>query len=405
MILIAFNALNQSFFMGLFFYLSGRFTQKNLDRTTLKPETKNAQRIRFIRGRILRILLPAIFYTMFLHPALDVLKYICGRYVGLGSHSMTTNWATQIVLIYMNSWTAGGGIKGPVWYLGLLFIFDTLSIIAAVYVRSSQRNSARIGRARTSKAPLLHFYLLVVLSSCTIRMFYPIGTTLPIFSIQPGYLPQYVFAYIVGRLSVVYDDVLLLDVFPRRYGPKLQLALSIVFQLVMGLAVADFTVRTGGAVLGEELIPLLVGGLNLPALLYAAWNELGMALISPGLIALFVTHMDFPIYLGYSLPRLCSGRNGMTGLKNDAKSEQIQSSPRPPIARYSYAAFLVHPLVSLALEILVDGMCGNSAQLQKIWKLLGPVVLTVLVGAMNIAASWAVAWLLCHYIPCLGRIL
>jgi hypothetical protein len=250
---------------------------------------------------------------------------------------------------------------------------------------------------------MLQLYLLVVLTSFTIRIFYPVGTALPIFSVQPGYLPQYVFAYIVGRLSVIYGDVLLLDISPLRCGPKLQLASSVVFQLVLGLVVGILTVRTASK--SDDLLQLLIGGLNLPALLYAAWNEVGLALVGSSLIALFANHVNFPIYLDYAFPRVYGRQNGMAGdkVKSEAKSGPKQSSPRPLIARYSYAAFLVHPLVSLAVEILVDGIC-DEAQSQ-IWKLLGPVFLTIIVGAMNVAASWGVAYLICHYIPGLGRIL
>lgn len=48
----------------------------------------------------------------------------------------------------------------------------------------------------------------------------------------------------------------------------------------------------------------------------------------------------------------------------------------------THTAFLVHPLVSLAVEILVDGIC-DDAQFP-IWKLLGPVLLTIIVGHIHL---------------------
>lgn len=55
-LLVPFKAIDQTFFMALFFYLSGHFTRVQMTK-------KRVSRCAVIRSRLLRILLPAVVYT------------------------------------------------------------------------------------------------------------------------------------------------------------------------------------------------------------------------------------------------------------------------------------------------------------------------------------------------------
>jgi hypothetical protein len=112
------------------------------------------------------------------------------------------------------------------------------------------------------------------------------------------------------------------------------------------------------------------GGWNLSALIYAIWNEFSFVLIGPALMAHFQRWYNRP-----------------------ATSWLWQ-------ARYSYAAYLIHPLLSVAIEVLVDwllcasgdGLCASD---MRWWRIVGPVIFTGVVGLVNSAASFALGnfWL------------
>jgi peptidoglycan/LPS O-acetylase OafA/YrhL len=50
------------------------------------------------------------------------------------------------------------------------------------------------------------------------------------------------------------------------------------------------------------------------------------------------------------------------------------------VGRYSYAAFLVHPIVCVGVQSAAEG-----------WR-AGCVLKTVVCGTLGVARSWAVAW-------------
>src|ERR1700760_3125158 len=114
-ILVLFTAVDQTFFMALFFFLSGHFTQLQI------LKRKGAKSI-VLRSRLLRVLLPAVIYTLLVPPTLYLMVWASGKG---GSDSAVTNaWS-----IYLSYWTHLRGINGPVWYLGLVMVFDTIAIL------------------------------------------------------------------------------------------------------------------------------------------------------------------------------------------------------------------------------------------------------------------------------------
>jgi hypothetical protein len=90
------------------------------------------------------------------------------------------------------------------------------------------------------------------------------------------------------------------------------------------------------------------GGVNLFAVVYAVWNETTGFLICTYLLSWFQRNADFPM----------SGK----------------------VARYSFAAFLVHRPVSEVVEVACDA-----------W-LAGAVTKTITLGSVNVLSSWAVGW-------------
>ena len=113
--LITFTAIDQTFFMALFFFRSGHFTR-------IQMSKNRATRPAVIRSRLLRILLPAVVYTMLVEPILDVVVWNWDK--GASHGTFTDVWT-----IYFSYWTHVRGIRGPVWYLALVMIFDMIAVL------------------------------------------------------------------------------------------------------------------------------------------------------------------------------------------------------------------------------------------------------------------------------------
>jgi hypothetical protein len=79
------------------------------------------------------------------------------------------------------------------------------------------------------------------------------------------------------------------------------------------------------------------------------------------------------------------------------------------LPRYSYGAYLLHPLISVAIELAVEALMGCPSRYQDsrdgFWPIFGPVLMTVVIGPMNIVATWIAAWGLVSTIPLVEKII
>ena len=365
--LITFNAIDQTFFMALFFFMSGHFTR-------IQMSKKRALRSAVIRSRLLRILLPAMVYTMLVEPTLNIMVWAWDK--GASDGAFADVWS-----IYLSYWTHVRGIRGPVWYLALVMIFD---MIAVLFLWSGEDPSQEVWRNILSQgkpfwAPVA--WVMTILSSFAVRLVYPVGKVWAPLSLQLAYLPQYVLAYFGGHFSAVSDDLFVL--IPFQYDTRnalRKLFLSLMLSLLsLGLLTVMEEKMMGIDV--ERVIQLTRGGLNIPALVYAAWNEMGFALIGFALVAAFLQYGDFPWTCGNLW-----------------------------LPRYSYGAFLLHPPVSLGIELALESFMGCQAGDRRshrhgFWPLFGPMLMTLVVGLVNILASWTAAWSLLSTVPLVSRII
>ncbi|TGJ79695.1 hypothetical protein E0Z10_g9072, partial [Xylaria hypoxylon] len=126
--LLAFKSVNQSFFMGTYFWISGRMTAHSLAK--LAPES-------LIGRKLLHLGIPTAFYTLFIIPAV--------RAVALPSWDLAT--IRQDVLQY---WGSLGGVTGNAWYTATLLVLDVLAAII-VMARHSSRNLSSDVKSRDRK--------------------------------------------------------------------------------------------------------------------------------------------------------------------------------------------------------------------------------------------------------------
>ena len=88
-ILLTFNAINQSFFMALFFFLSRPFTRNQMTK-------QGATRSTVVRSRLIRILFPALVYTLLVEPTLSVIVWIWTK--GTSQATLVNVWSVPFLL-------------------------------------------------------------------------------------------------------------------------------------------------------------------------------------------------------------------------------------------------------------------------------------------------------------------
>ena len=343
--LLLFNAFNQSFFMGTFFWISGRVSAQSLSK---------GRRWQFVKSKAVRLLFPAVGYTLFVAPVTGIMCLDRWTRDAMGAH--LTDYFVSL-----------RGIRGAVWYTATLFAFDVVAALipATANAKTEKRTTGLKGRYEYLGR---YGWLGVAGTSFLARLYYPCnGPTIKPLSVQGGYLPQYIFAYAMGHLSYHADE----DLLP---GPA-RLSTTTASMLALAAFPLCFFPFVGQLDVGKATSDIM-GGWNLGAAAYALWNELAFALIAPALVETFNTKYNTP----------------------------AQSAVFQP--RYSYAAFMAHVVVFVATGLIADSALRPVASwTSRLWKVAGPLVMTGVMSAVNVFGSFVTAKLALEHVPGLRRIL
>lgn len=395
--LLYFTGFNQAFFMGVFFWISGRVSAQSLRRIDGNPARS---RWEFAKSKILRLGLPSIFYALVLNPI-----------VHLASHSA---WDIQAIkkdlAVYFSNLK---GIRGPVWYTANLLILDLVTALLlpqyndkSTSEQTTQENSeksAPVGEVTASPPAWNNIakkygWAVAAVTAFFLRLYYPVGRVLNPIGLQPSYAPQYPLAYVLGFAS--------LDLEPTFTGPfsatpadvkeegegaeddssaahRSRRGLIKASLISLGLIPLVFMPRLFGfGFSGAQGIGAggIFGGWNPYAFLYALWNEFSFVLVGPALMSYF---------------RHC----------HNTKATSVLLQPR-----YSYGAFFMHMLVSTVIERTIDQflVLDNSALSvvtnSGVWKICGMSLMTAAVGMLNVMGSFATSKLMLDGLPILRRI-
>lgn len=334
-ILVAFNAVNQTFLMALFFFIAGFFSQRSLARRTERTGEREGSvgggPKRFIMDRFRRLAVPTVLYTL-LGPAFCRVAVELGRGREVRAEDVRAEVRTA------------RGVRGPVWFCALLLIFDTL--LAASWTCHPQGLVVGIGETSTKveqnshPASSIHgpqlFAALALLTTIDFlwRLYFPIGQIFAPLNLNLGYLPQYIAAYTFGVRTQNPEYVV-----PSVRSLCVLVAVSLGSSALLARSVSS---TADGASRGEAL-----GGWNTFAAVYAVWNNSTGYLIGAALLNCFRRHA---------------------------------TSPCKRMSSLAYTAFLVHIPISLLMCVSLERWVA------------GTVVKTFIVGTLNIVASWAVAW-------------
>lgn len=227
--LVMFNAVNQSFFMGLFFLLAGYYTPPSHDRK--RP-------LRFLMERLIRLGLPLLAFFFILYP----LTIAIAR-TGDGRPLMGEWWALT---------KAHDFGSGPLWFALALLIF-TAGYTGWRQTRPSM--GAAAPPALPGPALLATGGVAVGLISFFVRLVMPVGAE--VLWMQLGYFPAYIVLFIAGCAAArgrVLDTVT-----GRDAGPWMIVSLIALVTLPIMMLMRGGTGR-------------FEGGWNLNALYYALWD-------------------------------------------------------------------------------------------------------------------------------------
>jgi len=178
-VLAIFTAINQAYFMGLLFLISGYFSPGSLDRKGPK---------RFVSDRLIRLGIPLVLFYFVLNPIAS-LGFNYGE-------SPLTHIATPL------TWQDYSKLVGfgPIWFIAMLLIFDIGFAIWCVARRSrvpSRERSEEPPRYRTIAA----FMIVLAVMTYLIRIVIPLDKFVAGFP-TISYLPQYLSFFIIGTVAV-----------------------------------------------------------------------------------------------------------------------------------------------------------------------------------------------------------
>jgi len=230
--------------MGILFLVGGYFAQGSLRRRGASG---------FLRERLVRLGVPALFYMVALNPLINIVINPNGdRYGSLGAAYVR----------YLATFRFLGG-SGPMWFAVALLAFCAGLV---VWRRFRPESGARSEGKSAVPGPraLALWALALVASTFLVRTVQPIGQS--VLNMQLCFFPQYILAFAAGVEASKggWLQAIARSALARRAGWA---------ALVLG-PVALAAVLMGAGVAQGKGLDTLVGGWKLPALGLAAWEQL-----------------------------------------------------------------------------------------------------------------------------------
>lgn len=234
-----FVAVNQSFFMGFFFFLSAMFVPSSYRKKG--PE-------RFITDRLIRLGIPMIFYSLVLAPVMNYLVY----YFGQGHHISFSKY-----LGGYDDWVD----FGVLWFAAALLLFDLTYVLWRINFKPKISTDIT---SRLSVGKIFLFATALGVVSYLVRIIFPIGWVLKPIGFQLGHFPQYIIMFILG---LVVTRNTWIHYLTRKDAKRLTIIAILTILLVFPLfyVLLTWLKFPSGYFSGEG---------HWPSLLYALWEQL-----------------------------------------------------------------------------------------------------------------------------------
>ena len=257
LLLILFVSVNQAYFMGFFFLLSGYFTPNSYNRKSLGQ---------FAFDRLLRLGIPLAVFAFVLDPLTSALVLSFGK-VHLPF------WGTFTTHLVRPGWN-----PGPLWFAEALLIFSAGYILYRIN---------RKPEPRRMDAPIpgaLAWFLsasAVGIAALLLRQWVPVGESFA--GLQIGYFASYIFLFALGTVA-----------WQRNWIDRLiwtQARPWLILSVVL-LPVMVVTGVVSGKLTGH--LPNVNSGFSIPAILYAFWEPFVAWGIIAAMLVWFRQHANNP---------------------------------------------------------------------------------------------------------------
>jgi fucose 4-O-acetylase-like acetyltransferase len=180
-VLVLFELINQGYFMGLFFLISGYLTLASFD---------HKGPLGFVKGRLIRLGIPVLFYAFVLSPLAAFGSYLMGSSIS-GITAPITSWADYPRLVNV----------GLLWFAEMLLIFD-LGYAAIRHFSKKPGSQPAAGRPFPGWKAIVAFVLLLAIASYLFRILVPLDVSKPILGFPTlAYLPQYLSFFALGIIG------------------------------------------------------------------------------------------------------------------------------------------------------------------------------------------------------------
>lgn len=316
-----FNITNQAYFMGLFFFISAYFTAASLKRKTTG---------RFLNDRLIRLGIPLVVFYFLLNPLTNFIHYY---------------------FIKNESVTFVGFLTNPrAWGFGPLWFVETLLIFTLIYLPFSKLKwKIKMNFPGTGKLVLAAF--VVGLSQYIIRLWLPVGWSMPITNLQFPFFVQYIVMLFFGVIA--YNNNWLESISFKRAKRWF------IFAQVMIWLVLPVMLYIGGK---EQGIEAFVGGGTWQSFAWAIWEQLvGVAMII-GLLGLAKKYFN----------------------KQGVVAQQLSGS--------AYGVFIFHAPIIVALSAVFVG-----------WQNINQLLKFVVLAPLALLVCFALAWLI-RQVPGVKRV-
>lgn len=222
-----FLGMNQSYFMGLFLFISAYFVPGTYDR-------KGAGR--FLKDRLIRLGIPLVVYAWIIRPIWYFYTF-----------NVPGNFWIWYRGDYFKYFGYIGG--GPLWFIEVLLIFACFYVL---YRKFKPQHVELIPDARFPRSGMIVlFAFLLGIASFIVRLWFPRDTTITELNLQLANFPQYIALFILGLVAYRRNWMMTLDEKTARYWMIVAGALSIL-PLIVG-----FTVNPRADALVENIFELI----------------------------------------------------------------------------------------------------------------------------------------------------
>ena len=242
-ILTLFVAVNQSFFMGFFFMISGYFVPGSYDR-------KGGGR--FLKDRLMRLGIPMVFYMVVIEPLLTYL-------LSVNVHGLDSSFWE-----YLKTGLANyeGLNTGPLWFVETLLIVNIFYILWRLLAKS-QAASPRSDSKPPGNAFFAVFAVLIGAVTFFVRIWLPEGWNFEPLNLQFPHFPQYIAMFVLGVIA--YRRNWFIKITDAQ--GKLWMWIAVVFIVV----VFPIMLVVSGALEGNT--ESVRGGFHWHSLVYSVWQQ------------------------------------------------------------------------------------------------------------------------------------